>query len=140
MDWKRLSSLARPFGTILGVAAEARAIVGNARSFASFCEFEEKVLVECGAQAETAAAIVEEVKALRERLGTLPFDQEAIKASLHATRTAACHAALETRDALAREMTEQAMKKKTSVTYGTSLTIANASMAVITWGGSRRSC
>lgn len=118
-----------------GVAAEANAILRDAGAFASFCAFEEKVLVECGAQPETATAIVTEVRALRERLAGLPYDESAIKSALHATRSAACQAASEAGDALAAEMSAHAMKKRTSVTYGTGLTIANASIAMVTWGG-----
>lgn len=113
---------------------EAQAVVRDIKAFSRFLDFEKEVLTACGVPEEAADDMVSEIRQLRGQLDSIHYDPDAVRACAERYRDGICLASKEITEYVQSEQSLLEDKKRTLATYGTALTIANASGIAITAG------
>lgn len=116
------------------IRANARSIVTDLSAFIEFIRFEEQALLACGASPESATVIANTIAGLREQLTNLPYDSGTILATVRSSRNAICSVANIIGSDLDKEVAQYEDAKRTMLTYGVALTLANAAGTAITAG------
>jgi hypothetical protein len=116
------------------IRAKARSIVMDLSAFIEFIRFEEQALVACGASPESATAIAKTIAGLRAQLTHLPYDAGTILATVRSGKNEICNVANIIKSGLDKEVAQYEDEKRTMLTYGVALTLANAAGTAITAG------
>jgi len=117
-----------------GVRAEAKAVVREFDAFARFLEFENKALQECGVSPQAAQDIGAAITSIQNELERVEFDTTLILKHIEQGHTDICRAVEEATAFIDSEQQLLADKKRTMLTYGTALILANAAGIAITYG------
>ncbi|MCF8710307.1 hypothetical protein [Rhizorhapis sp. SPR117] len=113
---------------------EAQAVVRDMKAFSRFLDFEKKTLVACGATEEAASDMVSEITNLREQIAVTHYDADVVRECAERYRDGICRASEEVTEYVKSEQTQLKDKKRALATYGTAITLANASGIAITGG------